>query len=104
MQYNTGMRIGEAIALRYSDFITARGKLGTETARMRVSVTKSYNSEYKLLKTTKNLKSREIPLPQETEELFRKVRREHRKNGGSLDDRIFPWDHGACALMFKLQA
>ena len=99
--YNTGMRIGEAIALRYCDFITARGKIGNDAVRMRVSVAKSYNSEYKLLKTTKNLKSREIPLPQETEELFRKLRLEHRRNGGSPDDRIFPWDHGACALMLK---
>ena len=99
--YYTGMRIGEAIALRYSDFITARGKIGEDEARMRVSVTRSYNSEYKLLKTTKNRKSREIPLPSEVEELFRKLRREHRRNGGSLEDRIFPWDHGACALMLK---
>ena len=99
--YYTGMRIGEAIALRYNDFITARGKIGEDAIRMRVRVTKSYNSEYKLLKTKKNLNSREIPLPPETEELFRKLRLEHRRRGGSLEDRIFPWDHGACAFMLK---
>jgi hypothetical protein len=40
------MRIGEAIALQYSDFISARGKLCDDAARMQVSVTKAYNSEF----------------------------------------------------------
>ena len=99
--YNTGMRIGEAIALHYSDFISVRGKLSDDTVRMLVSVTKAYNSEYKLLKVSKNHKTRRIPIPQEVEEMFRALRLTHKRTGGSLDDRIFPWDHGACASMLK---
>ena len=96
------MRIGEAIVRQYSDFISVRRKVVSDnTVRMPVSVTKSYNSEYKLLKMPKNLKSRKIPVPMDVEEMFRKLKAEHKRNGGSLNDRIFPWDHGACAFMLK---
>ena len=34
-------------------------------------------------------------------ELYRKLKREHKRNGGSLEEKIFPWDHTACALMLR---
>lgn len=93
--YWTGMRIGEIIALTYDDFEKlANGK-------MRVSVTKSYNSAYKLLKGTKNDKTRKIPLPEATIELYVPILREHLKNDGKIEDRLFNWDHGVCTVMIK---
>ena len=47
--YNTGMRIGEAIALHYSDFISVRGKLSDDTVHMLVSVTKAYKTFFYVL-------------------------------------------------------
>lgn len=93
--YWTGMRIGEVIALIYDDFEElANGK-------MRVSVTKSYNSAYKLLKGTKNDKTRKIPLPEAVWELYDPILQEHLKNGGEMEARVFNWDHSVCTVMIK---
>ena len=100
--YYTGMRIGEAIALQYDDFITCRGRISDNDFKMQVSVTKSYNSMYKLLKVPKNHKSRKIPIPSVVGELFLDLKREHLKNGGKVEARIFPWDHGACTYMLRV--
>lgn len=93
--YWTGMRIGEVIALTYNDFKEfANGK-------MKVSVTKSYNSSYKLLKGTKNNKKRTIPLPESVMELYKPFLREHLEKGGDKNERLFSWDHGVCNVMIK---
>ncbi len=68
---------------------------------MRVSVTKSYNSAYKLLKGTKNDKTRKIPLPKAMIELYDPILEEHMKNEGKTEDRVFTWDHGVCTVMIK---
>ena len=99
--YYTGMRIGEAIALQYSDFIACKGKVSDNAVRMHVSVTKSYNSMYKLLKRPKNNKTRKIPIPTMVREMFIDLRGEHKRHGGSMDDRIFSWDHSACVIMLR---
>ena len=52
--YYTGMRIGEVIALTYEDFLAYSKTPCGKKEYMRVNVTKSYNSVYKLLKGTKN--------------------------------------------------
>lgn len=99
--YYTGMRIGEAIALTYEDFEiyakTPRGKV----KYMRVSITKSYNSAYKLLKGTKNDRTRKIPLPEKVIMLFNEIKEEHLRQEGSLEDQIFNWEHNACTVMIK---
>ncbi|MCM1083188.1 MAG: tyrosine-type recombinase/integrase [Clostridium sp.] len=93
--YWTGIRIGEAIALVYNDFEKCYGK------KMRIHITKSYNSAYKLLKGTKNNKTRKIPLPKPVMELYMKLLQEHLENEGSMEDRLFTWDHGVCTVMIK---
>ena len=54
------MRIGEAIALQYSDFISARGKLCDDAARMQVSVKKAYDSEFFRLWGPYNVKAKHL--------------------------------------------
>ena len=93
--YWTGMRIGEVIALVYDDFEEF------VDGRMKVSVNKSYNSAYKLLKGTKNDKTRKIPLPEEVTELYVPALEAHLRRGGSKDARLFEWDHGVCTVMIK---
>lgn len=56
--YYSGMRIGEALALSPADF-TFDGEI------WRVKIDKSYLYDFKLVKTTKNGKIREIPLSDE---------------------------------------
>lgn len=93
--YWTGMRIGEVIALTYDDFEQlCNGK-------MKVSVTKSYNSAYKLLKGTKNDKTRKIPLPKSVIELYVPLLQEYIEKDGKTEDRLFTWDHGVCNVMIK---
>lgn len=94
MLYWTGMRIGEVIALTYADFE------GSADGKMRISVTKSYNSVYKLLKETKNDKTRKIPLPEPVIELYLPMQQEHLKKGEE-EEQIFTWNHGACTAMIK---
>ncbi|MBR3233008.1 site-specific integrase [Candidatus Saccharibacteria bacterium] len=53
--YYSGVRIGEALALTPADFRLSGGIL-------RVKISKSYLYDFKVLKTTKNGKIREIPL------------------------------------------
>ena len=81
--YWTGMRIGEVIALVYSDFEEL------SNGKWKVSVTKSYNSAYKLLKGTKNDKTRKIPLPEAVIELYVPLLQEHLKKDGKKEERLF---------------
>lgn len=96
--YYTGMRIGEVIALTYSDFIYS-DKSGKKI--LRVSVNKSYNSAYRLLKDTKNHKDRIIPLPKCVEDIFIEICRDHLLHGGNDNDRIITWNHSACRMMIE---
>lgn len=93
--YWTGMRIGEVVALVYDDFEDYYD------GRMRVHVTKAYNSAYKLLKGTKNDKTRKIPLPEPVMELYKSFLQEHLQEGGTKKDRVFNLDHGVCTVMIK---
>lgn len=89
------MTKAEIIALTYDDFDElANGKMG-------VSVTKSYNSAYKLLKGTKNDKTRKIPLPKDVIELYVPILQEHLKKGEKTEARVFTCDHGVCNVMIK---
>ncbi len=93
--YWTGIRIGEAIALTYQDFEEyCNGK-------MFVHITKAYNSVYKLLKGTKNDKTRKIPLSQQVIVIYKEILNEQKQRDEGLDERIFTWDHGACTVMIK---
>lgn len=93
--YWTAMRIGEAIALVYDDFERFYD------GKMRVHITKSYNSAYKLLKGTKNDKTRKIPLPEPVIGLYDPFFQQHLREGGVMEDRLFTWDHGVCTVMIK---
>lgn len=116
--YYTGLRIGEAIALTYADFEEfSYYKKGTEPMKLyvpdgkrakeqhlrgtRIKVTKAYVSDIKLTKDPKNFKKRTVPLSTDPERLFIKLKNAHIEAGGSLDDKIFDWGHGACASMLK---
>ena len=90
--YYTGVRIGEALALTYADIIelscrTDEGCCSTHV----VSVTKSYDSALKLVKSTKNYKLRHIPLTDTMYDLLAPAIEAHKKAGGSPDERIFPY-------------
>ena len=127
--YYCGLRIGEALALSYSDFEDCKTKTdisrqlsayknavgnavgntagstaedsSESSAAMRVRVTKSYISDKKLIKEPKNKKKRTIPLSSEPKKLFRAVLSEHIERGGMPEDRIFPWTSEACSLALK---
>ena len=99
--YWTGMRIGEVLALQYNDFEEYYLLGDPNLARMRIRVTKSYNSAYKLLKGTKNDKTRKVPLVEEVINSYTELLKNHLSDGGQMEDRIFSWDHGACNVMIK---
>ena len=93
--YWTGMRIGEAIALEYSDFEKYYG------GKMFVHVTKSYSSVYKELKTTKNYKKRKIPVTKQVIELYEFILQEHLEDGGAMEDRVFGFSRNTCTSVLK---
>ena len=93
--YWTGMRIGEAIALEYSDFEKYYG------GKMFVHVTKSYSSVYKELKTTKNYKKRKIPVTKQVIELYELILQEHLENGGVMEDKVFDFTHNTSTSVLK---
>lgn len=116
--YFCGLRIGECIALTYNDFEefsyykkgeekplriapTTKSTSDKHLQGMRVKITKAYVSDIKLTKDPKNFKKRTIPLSPYPERLFMRIRGTHLQNEGSLDDRIFPWTHGACDSALK---
>lgn len=116
--YYTGIRIGEGLALKFSDMEEFNYyKKGEEPMQLyipsdertneqhlrgnRLKITKAFVSEFNLTKDPKNFKKRSIPMPYEAEKLFIKMRNNHLNNGGNLEDDIFPWKHGACATMLK---
>ena len=99
--YWTGMRIGEVLALQYNDFEEYHLLENPDLDRMRVRVTKSYNSAYKLLKGTKNDKTRKVPLVKVVIDSYSELLKKHLSDGGLIEDRIFTWDHGACNIMIR---
>lgn len=116
--YFTGMRIGEVLALTYNDFerFSYYKKGDDRPIRLvpssddtqnehlqgtRVKVTKAYVSDIKLTKDPKNFKKRTIPLPPAAERLVMRAIESQKQVGGSLDDKIFNWGHGAVSTMIK---
>ena len=109
--YYCGIRIGEALALTYSDFeefsyykktdepikIAPSSELvkNKHLQGMRVIIDKSFVSRENLLKDTKNYKKRTIPLSPSTERLYMRLKEEHLLNGGSLEDKIFTLTYSA---------
>lgn len=117
--YYTGVRIGEALALTFADFekfdyykkddpdkpkvrlVPSDDDIGKHLQGMRVKINKAYISDIKLTKDPKNYKKRTIPLPGYVERLFIAIRANHLQSGGSLDDKIFDFGHGAASSMIK---
>ena len=112
--YYTGMRVGEALALTYDDFIEFsyyKSKEAEENAPLRlvprdttneehvrgmqIKVNKSYVSDMKIIKDPKNKKNRKIPIPPDTEYLFEKYKAKHLARGGKTTDRVFTCNYGA---------
>lgn len=115
--YYTGARIGEITALLYSDFeefsyyskkdnpapkIAPSSKKEEHLRGWRIKITKSYLTDFKITKAhPKNFKPRTVPLHADTTRLFMRLKEEHLLNGGSLNDRVFPFTHGAVNAMIK---
>ena len=107
--FYTGIRIGEALALRFCDFEEfSYYKKGTEPLRiaptsesvnnqhlqgMRVVIDKAYVSREKLLKDTKNYKKRTVPLSPAVERLYMRMKEEHLLSGGNIEDKIFTYEY-----------
>lgn len=108
--YYSGLRIGEALALTYNDFIPFTYYQDKETSTLnplphstrnyepihalQIKVNKSYVSDMKLLKEPKNKKNRIVPLPSDFEQLFMIHKNAHLQNGGSPTDRVFICGYG----------
>ena len=110
--YYTGIRIGEALALTYSDFETfdyykktdekplliaptSEATSNKHLQGMRIIVDEAYVSREKLLKDTKNYKKRTVPLSPAPTRLYMRLKEEHLQSGGSLEDRIFTLTYSA---------
>ena len=105
--YYTGMRIGEVLALTYKDFkefnyynaddkkpvriVPSDSTQNKHMEGMKISVTKSYVSDMKIIKDPKNKKHREIPIPSDLERLFLKYKNKYMQ---SEDERIFKCGYG----------
>lgn len=112
--YYTGVRIGEALALTYSDFVSFDYYRSDENKPLRlvptsttdythmigmkIKVNKSYVSEMKLIKDPKNKKNREIPIPPSLERLFLIYKGKYMK---SESDRVFTCDYGTYLDIIK---
>jgi len=93
--YFTGMRIGEVLALKYNDFVTISG-VEDSLHTMRVRVTKSYNTDFKIEKETKNYKNRTIPIVKKVEKIYLDhVFTNYGIDYGEMEDKIFDMSHGA---------
>ena len=116
--YYCGLRIGECIALTYADFEefsyykkfeekpvliapSSEATQGKHLQGMRVKITKAYVSDIKLTKDPKNFKKRSIPVSPAPTRLYMRIKEEHLQRDGSMEDRIFTWEHGACASMLE---
>ena len=115
--YYTGIRLGECLALKYSDFeefnyypVKDRDNLpprlvprkeemdpnsGEHLRGWRMNVRTAYLSRYDKTKGTKNKKSRSIPLYADLERIFLIFKNEHLQAGGSLEDKLFDIKEGA---------
>ena len=116
--YYTGIRIGEALALTFEDFehfdyyrkgqnpnlvyVPSSNNLkGEHLQGMRVSITKAYLSDIRLIKCTKNYIRRTVPLHARVERLYIKERDYHLSIGGNIKDKIFNFGHSAVAAMLN---
>lgn len=92
--YYTGIRIGEALALTYSDFETfdyykktdekplliapsSEATSNKHLQGMRIIIDEAYVSREKLLKDTKNYKKRTVPLSPAPTRLYMRLKEEH---------------------------
>lgn len=111
--YYTGLRIGEALALKYQDFEEFdyykrdRGKrllksgMEDSPGGMRVIVDKAYAGRNKISKDPKNHKKRIIPLSPAVVRLYVSIRQEHERSGGSAGDDIFTFRYAICDSTIK---
>ena len=97
--YYTGMRIGECLALRWSDFVEYKYESKHKDRGYRVDIKKSMSNKKE--KPTKNEKDRSIPIHADMDMMFRVALIKHKKNGGSIDDRIFNITQSACQIQLK---
>ncbi|MBQ3294105.1 site-specific integrase [Candidatus Saccharibacteria bacterium] len=93
--YYAGLRIGEALALETADFVEVGGIL-------RVKISKSYLYDFKLTKSTKNRKVREIPLSGEVFGEFLRANEARRKTP-TKSAKIFAFSpQAARAMLHKI--
>lgn len=85
--YYTGIRIGEALALRYCDFKQYKFKDKYKNRGYKLVINKAL--AHKKIKTTKTEKNREIPISANMDMIFRFALIRHKKNGGSEFDKVF---------------
>ena len=92
--YYTGIRIGEALALRREDF-----KIYPRERDGRILVNKSYLYEFKLIKEPKNKKNRVVPIPRAVAKLFQETFEKT-----PVGERIFQFSPNAANLALKRAA
>lgn len=97
--YYTGMRIGECLALRWIDFVEYKYESKHKDRGYRVDIKKSMSNKKE--KSTKNEKDRSIPIHADMDMMFRVALINHKRNGGSINDRIFNITHSACQIQLK---
>ena len=116
--YYTGLRIGEALALKYKDFEEydyykrGRGKRlgaaypddlqgGRLLSDMRVNVNKAYAGHNRISKDPKNHKKRTVPLAPAVVRLYAHIKEEHESSGGKIEDDIFTFQYAICDSTIK---
>ena len=93
--YYAGLRIGEALALEPADFVEVGGIL-------KVKISKSYLYDFKLMKSTKNWKVREIPLEKAIFAEFLQINEARAENATKMG-RIFTFSpQAARAMLHKI--
>ena len=116
--YYPGIRLGECLALTYADFETFdyyekdeekpvylvptdKATKDKHLSGMRLRINKAFVSDIKLTKDPKNFKKRTVPLVPTVQRLFLRLKNDYLDAGGSIDDKIFTWSHGACNSQLK---
>ena len=114
--YYTGVRLGECLALTWSDFQTfdyyspntyaaeySKESVGAGNGHFqgkRLHVTKARLRSGDI-KEPKNLKHRTIPLPSQLEAIYDREYQKHIESGGSDNDAIFTYTHSYCLSRIK---